>query len=109
MVILIFNKINQTRSPFLYFCFAAVLGKNDKSIKFLEAITYTLKGNAESSKKCKFVVMNVSLTQASLTLFYPEKRKEYTVCTQRKIDYFMMKYWIERELGFCSESNWDSC
>ena len=31
---------------------------------------------------------------------YTENRKEYALCTQRKIDYFMMKYWIERELGF---------
>ena len=29
-----------------------------------------------------------------------ENRKEYALCTQRKIDYFMMKYWIERELRF---------
>ena len=31
---------------------------------------------------------------------YTENRKEYALCTQRKIDYFMMKYWIERELRF---------
>ena len=40
---ILISQINSTRSPFLYFCFAAVLGKNDKSIEFLEAVTYTLK------------------------------------------------------------------
>ena len=50
----------------------------------------------KAAKNVNFVVINVSLEQGSPTLFVSEYCKEYALCTQRKINYFMMKYWIER-------------
>ena len=50
----------------------------------------------KAAKNVNFVVINVSLEQGSQHFLYPEYRKEYALCTQRKIDYFIMKYWIER-------------
>ena len=46
----------------------------------------------KAAKNVNFVVINVSLEQGSQRFLCPEYRKEYALCTQRKIDYFMMKY-----------------